>query len=341
MKQIIASLFFIVSIAFCIVVVRWRTTDKVDGTPLMCDREEIDLGEIPDSGRFTAECRIRNTADHPVTVLSVRSGCGCMVAGIVEKSRVMEPGAIRLLSVTVDTRGMHGTFKKSVWVNYVDGHDNIRILRLFGTGKVLRTLSVTPRALAFGTVGYGNVYRKQVKLRSDLCPDFSVQDITLTPHAGAFVEPEQLSQQMILSIRESIEGGQNVVFIFTPQPGLRAGAADCEIRLDKCETETAKVLLTWDIETPIRIKPRAVALYESTDSMLEVTCARGQLPTYSVNTDITGGTVVLIQSEPTKHVWQFTIADERKAQDVVSGFVNFVFEGDSYPDLRVPVIVTY
>jgi hypothetical protein len=69
-------------------------------------------------GETTADFQfsVTNNGDRPVQIFEIRTSCGCTVAEMPNTPWLLEPGAKGSFRATVDIRGRHGRFAKSMLV---------------------------------------------------------------------------------------------------------------------------------------------------------------------------------------------------------------------------------
>jgi cytochrome c5 len=73
---------------------------------------EAQRGDTAADFRFS----VTNTSDKPVQIFEVRTSCGCTVAEMPATPWILAPGANGSFRATVDIRGRHGRFAKSMLV---------------------------------------------------------------------------------------------------------------------------------------------------------------------------------------------------------------------------------
>jgi cytochrome c5 len=84
--------------------------------PLIWDATEKTIeakrGDVAADFQFS----VTNSADHPIQIFEIRTSCGCTVAEMPNTPWVLEPGAKGSFRATVDIRGRHGRFGKTMLV---------------------------------------------------------------------------------------------------------------------------------------------------------------------------------------------------------------------------------
>jgi hypothetical protein len=109
------------------------------------------MGEIYHNAKATRSLTLRNTGSMSLHVVSVRSSCGCTVAGI-SKSEI-SPADSAELSFTVNTAILSGKVRKNI---VVETNDPARpVLSLYYEAEIINILTSVP---AFLYLGEGEIH---------------------------------------------------------------------------------------------------------------------------------------------------------------------------------------
>jgi hypothetical protein len=116
---------------------------------LRFDPPTLDLGDMLAGQPRTAILEVTNAGDQPVTVASMKGGCGCTTLG-AHPSDPIAPGGSFSVAVTVDPGMRTGiALRKPVHVKLADG----RVETMYVVGRVKTIIAVTPDQIeAVGSV---------------------------------------------------------------------------------------------------------------------------------------------------------------------------------------------
>jgi mono/diheme cytochrome c family protein len=84
--------------------------------PLVWDAMEQTLAAKPGDKSVDFEFSVTNSSDRPVQIVEIRTSCGCTVAEMPKSPWVLEAGGRGSFRATVDIRGRHGRFSKTMLV---------------------------------------------------------------------------------------------------------------------------------------------------------------------------------------------------------------------------------
>jgi hypothetical protein len=120
-----------------------------EGAVLRFDPPTLDLGEMLAGQRKTAVLTVTNVGNTPVTIASMKGGCGCTTLGAYPED-VLAAGASFRVDVTVDPGMRTGiSLRKPVHVVLADG----RVETMYVVGTVKTVIAVTPDQIeAVGSV---------------------------------------------------------------------------------------------------------------------------------------------------------------------------------------------
>lgn len=107
--------------------------------------------------------QIQNLGQEPLQISQVKRSCGCTLAG--EYDRVIGPGAVGQIPVSINTNRFSGKFSKSVTVISNDPQNPKIKLTLTGTARPF--IKVQPLAADFGTIGEDETKTVTVKLTNN------------------------------------------------------------------------------------------------------------------------------------------------------------------------------
>jgi cytochrome c553 len=89
----------------------------VPAHPLIWDAMEKTLVVKPGDGAAEFEFHVTNKSERAVEIFDVRPSCGCTVADMPSRPWILAPGAKGSFRGTVDFRGKHGRFAKSLFID--------------------------------------------------------------------------------------------------------------------------------------------------------------------------------------------------------------------------------
>jgi mono/diheme cytochrome c family protein len=110
------------SFVFAVFLSLWRLT-AAEGEPanaahpLVWDAMEKSLDVKPEDGTAVFQFTATNSSDLPVEIVAVSPSCGCTVAETPPRPWIIKPGEKSSFKATVDFRGKHGKFSKSIFVH--------------------------------------------------------------------------------------------------------------------------------------------------------------------------------------------------------------------------------
>jgi len=84
--------------------------------PLVWDEPRKTFAAQPGQTEVDFRFSVTNTSDRPVLIREIRTSCGCTLAEMPKSPWVLEPGGQGSFRATVDIRGRHGHFSKTMLV---------------------------------------------------------------------------------------------------------------------------------------------------------------------------------------------------------------------------------
>ncbi|MEI7898708.1 MAG: DUF1573 domain-containing protein [bacterium] len=140
MKQY-ASFFFGVTLMTCLHSACAQNAPETEQPQLkLLDTPSVSLGQIDN---FEVKCvpfHFTNTSVKPVTLLSLNPSCSC-VRGVADKMQT-PPGEEMVVTLIFNPETVHGSFERTLWVNFDDPAQ--RIVRLNVYGEVLPLFTGLP-----------------------------------------------------------------------------------------------------------------------------------------------------------------------------------------------------
>ncbi len=106
-----------------------------EGSPLLFEPQELDVGAVREGETVRVQLRVRNTGHALEEIVELRTSCGCTAAEA--DARVLLPGAFTRVTVSIDAFAKQNAVSK--WIELVDGHGR--------TSRAILHLSVLPRAM--------------------------------------------------------------------------------------------------------------------------------------------------------------------------------------------------
>lgn len=99
-----------------------------DGSSLVWNKEEIDLGKIPQGKPVTVQFEFTNKGNEPVIITNVTTSCGCTVADYSKKPILVNEKST--ITATYNAANI-GVFTKAVTVTFAN--KETKVLNLKGT----------------------------------------------------------------------------------------------------------------------------------------------------------------------------------------------------------------
>ncbi len=90
------------------------------GPRIAVEPASFDFGQALMNKTLTKDFVLRNFGDEPLKIGEITTSCGCTVAELGERDRVIAPGGHTRLSVSLQTRGNEGRLQKTVYVRSND-----------------------------------------------------------------------------------------------------------------------------------------------------------------------------------------------------------------------------
>lgn len=95
--------------------------------PLSWDAMNKSLDARPGEEMASFQFTVTNTSQDPVEIAGLQPSCGCTVAEMPSRPWVLAPGASGSFSATVDFRGKHGKFMKTIFVYSPAGSQSLTV----------------------------------------------------------------------------------------------------------------------------------------------------------------------------------------------------------------------
>lgn len=180
---------------------------------LQWERQVVQLRAEADQPEVVADFPFKNTGDHPVTIVSMDSSCGCTVASLEKKSYA--PGQVGVLRATFTVGGRTGVQSKVITVR-TDGQKDEPI-QLVITVELLDPPTITPRFL-YWRAGE----RKAAKALVVKAPEGQICHVK-----SIGLEDKAFSAQV-----KTIAAGKEYTILVTPRDTRKAVNAVMEVKTD-------------------------------------------------------------------------------------------------------------
>lgn len=299
-----------------------KTEEFAQGKALQAVSDVHDFGEIMEGEEVNARIAFRNVSEETVRILSTRVNCGCVIADTDALDSPLAPGETRDITVILNSKGMHGEFAKSVYVNYKAEEQDF--LKVVLKGRVKSEIHVRPKHLAFGTVTYGYAYKLSVSVKSDVSDDFEITHLSMDANAVSF--DDQVSHE----VRPLEDGGYEITYSLTPEPGLKSRLATSKIHLKGLTTESVPVTMAWRVVGPVKASPSAIvgSAKQRFEDTVVMTSTRDDLPLppFDVSIDMANASVELLEASESKRVYKVSVERTDADTRVDSGYLLLDFK---------------
>lgn len=118
------------------------TETKREGPAAKVEQTPIDLGRMREGKIVAATFRIHSVGTEDLKILGITPSCGCTTVQLSEAKRTVEPGAVRDITATFDSKGQIGTVHK--YVRVITNDPAQPSLDLVFTAEVLSLLQARP-----------------------------------------------------------------------------------------------------------------------------------------------------------------------------------------------------
>ena len=107
----------------------------------------VSLGKIPCYEVKSVPFRLKNFGKSPITILSLRRTCTCVVAE--KDKRLVQPGEEAVVTLHIDPANISGPFQRGAWVGTVDQDRNRGLLQLMIEGEAIPLFKGQPRTRVY------------------------------------------------------------------------------------------------------------------------------------------------------------------------------------------------
>lgn len=147
------------------------------GPQVRADKLTIDLGQVAQDSKVSAEFKLTNTGNEPLRILNVRTGCGCTFANY---DTIIAPGRTSTFQPVIDLKGFRpGRMTRGI--NITTNAVNNPALTLSVTLEIMAHIDVSERYFDFYDAPQMTVYLSSAK------KDLKVSGIVFNPsrqHGG-------------------------------------------------------------------------------------------------------------------------------------------------------------
>jgi peroxiredoxin len=272
--------------------------------------------------------KIQNLGQEPLKITKIQRSCGCTVAG--EYDRVIGPGALGELTLSINTNRFAGSFSKSVTV--ISNDPQNPKIKLTLTGNARPYIKVQPLAADFGTLGEDEAKTVILKLTNN-----TDDPVNITLGSEEPIGPFQPELVPVTPGRE-----YDLKITATPPYGRRSVRGNLHLRTDHPKSPKLLISCRAHVRPRLEVSPRILRLPnpqpEPFEQVLQFT-NHGQEPVklLSVETDVEGLEVTFQETSAGKD-YTLTVrgpADFTPASD--EGVVVLHVDDKQSPTIEVPV----
>lgn len=132
----------------------------------------------PSDSPLKAKIKLRNAGNKTLEITEVKPGCGCTTAPL--DKRVLEPGEVATMDVSLSITGNTGKVTKSIQIKSNDPDNEVKLLYL--KCEVVRPLMTSPTAyFTFPEMVVGREATSKLKLKNASNQDITLSNFEVTP----------------------------------------------------------------------------------------------------------------------------------------------------------------
>jgi len=167
----------------------------------------VSLGKIPCYEIKSVPFRLKNFSKNPITILSLRRTCTCVVAE--KDKRLVQPGEEAVVTLHIDPANISGPFQRGAWVGTVDQDRNRGLLQLLVEGESIPLFKGQPRT---------RVYFSAAKMVGAWTNSFSMEATEAGVHLGqpVFETNENLRVALLLTTNRTEKSSYQATLLVTP-----------------------------------------------------------------------------------------------------------------------------
>ena len=205
-----------------------------------------DFGEQWVGGQMKHTFEVKNIGDKPLKILNVKPSCGCTLAGKFD--RVIEPGGIGKIPVSVNSAKLFGKFKKTIRVTTNDPKNQNATLSIAGVIK--HYVTVKPNRVNFRQLKPAEEKDFTLKLTNN-----GEQPLELT------LSKPQIGASFTAEIVEKVPG-QEFELIVHAKPPYKEGRLSGSVNLKTNNPKQAdlKIIVSGTALARLDIKPKQLVI---------------------------------------------------------------------------------
>ncbi len=209
-------------------------------------KPDHDFGEQWVGGTMKHAFEVRNIGEKTLKILNVKPGCGCTLAGKYDK--VIEPGAIGKIPVSVNSRKLYGKFRKTIRVSTDDPANQSATLSI--AGEIKHYVEVAPRSANFRQLKPTEEKDVTLKLKNN-----GDQPLQLT------LAKPKLSDSFTVEIVENVPGREFDLVVHA-RPPYKEGRISGTINLKTNNPKQAdlKIRVAGTALARIEVKPKQIVI---------------------------------------------------------------------------------
>jgi hypothetical protein len=208
------------------------------------------FGEVPHGTLCVHKFTITNIYDVPVQITEVRKSCTCL--DYVPMTKTLQPNEPAEFTVTMNTGKFVGFNAQTFYVTFGPKYVSTAVIRLQATSRT--DVSLTPGAVAFGTVPVGTQARQSVAVKyTGRSRDWRLLDVA--PIQGPFdVAVAEVSRG------GPFRGGAEYQVSFTLKADAKPGSISEQVSIRTNDTAhpVVQLAVSGTVAAPVEVAPKRV-----------------------------------------------------------------------------------
>lgn len=246
-----------------------QTPASALGAKIVIDEPNHDFGSVWIGEVLEHTFEVRNEGVTPLELIKVKPSCGCTVAKGYDK--VIEPGAVGKIPVSINTSKLNGKFSKSIRVTSSDASNSQVNLSIKGT--VNHYIITKPRRASFGSIKPNGEKTQVIKLTNNSGKplELTLGKKDITPFTAELVEKvEGQEYELLIHAKPPFKEGRSGVLVevqtnIPQQKVLRISTsvvvvARLEVKPNllliprpRDKAQTKKIIITNNGDTPVHL----------------------------------------------------------------------------------------
>jgi hypothetical protein len=210
------------------------------------------FGDVPHGTLCAHTFTVTNIYDVPIQVTEVRKSCTCLE--FVPLSKVLQPNETGEFTVTMNSGKFVGVNSQTFYVTFGPKFVSTAVIRVTANSKT--EVTVSPGAVAFGTVAQGSKASQGVKLEyKGRSRDWKVTEV-VTPPAGLDVQLTETGRG------GPLRGGAEYLVTVSLKPNAPSGpiAEQVTLKTNDPANPLIQVTVTGTVSAPLALHPNRVRI---------------------------------------------------------------------------------